>query len=732
MTKMYLYYNINIIPNDIHSGKIKKMINLEEITIYFGDKILKNENVYNYYKKINTYCPTFDHNHFNIYFVTLNKELTNNNDEMAIIQDYKIDILFVEVLNSELITINSINGPDITNKCLKGCIDRHIKIYNNLLDPEYFNYELDLIMDEISNKQIYNINNIKYHNNIVKTKLYKYQIDNINLMINLENNLLNERMTDNRLCFFEDGRIYDYTNNKLINFDDIPKVLIRGGILTDDVGIGKTLQMLCLSVYDLSNTLIIVPDHLYNHWNQQITIHLDINPIWVHIVTFSECINFLKTTNIIFNRLIIDEIHELYGCNNIKSNSNIQEYNNIWNLLSTYECKYKWGITATPFVSETSLFKILKYLTCNKSWNYQSMQYFKYLLPIYKKIFIRKLKSNILDFNLPNINIENILLDFNSEEKIIYNAEIVANNNSDEMFLRKACCDVIINFENDYNDLMTIEQFNEVVLKDFNKRYQDEYNKYLSLKEQYNNCIYKYEKEKNQSLLENIEHFRKQMDIQENIYKNRERSYNVLVSQLKNTECPICCCELIDNNIYDVTPCSHVYCHGCLSEWMKRNSSCPQCKTAINKDEIHKISSLKEIKLQYSSKINKLIELCKKNNEQLIIYTQFDILINKVKNILNKEGINTIQYNNNEDLDNFKNNGRVLILSSTKNASGLDLSYVSNIIILEPLAIDYTYLKDIEKQIIGRLHRINQKNTVKVYRLIIKDTIEEDIYKRSV
>ena len=90
-------------------------------------------------------------------------------------------------------------------------------------------------------------------------------------------------------------------------------------------------------------------------------------------------------------------------------------------------------------------------------------------------------------------------------------------------------------------------------------------------------------------------------------------------------------------------------------------------------------------------------------------------------------------WHNQSQIDEFRNNSskRVLIISSVKNASGIDLSFVSNIVMFEPIIGDTLYLMDIEKQIIGRIYRIGQTKDINVYRFIVKDTIEYEIYQKA-
>jgi E3 ubiquitin-protein ligase SHPRH len=69
----------------------------------------------------------------------------------------------------------------------------------------------------------------------------------------------------------------------------------------------------------------------------------------------------------------------------------------------------------------------------------------------------------------------------------------------------------------------------------------------------------------------------------------------------------------------------------------------------------------------------------------------------------------------------------IVLLSSVRNASGLDFSNIRNVIIMDPFE-NYTYCKSIERQIIGRVHRIGQTREVYVYRPIMLGTYEERIY----
>ena len=56
----------------------------------------------------------------------------------------------------------------------------------------------------------------------------------------------------------------------------------------------------------------------------------------------------------------------------------------------------------------------------------------------------------------------------------------------------------------------------------------------------------------------------------------------------------------------------------------------------------------------------------------------------------------------------------------------------THIIFMEPIKGDIAQIKNMEDQAIGRAVRLGQENQVHVYKLIIKDTIEEDIYNHKI
>ena len=121
----------------------------------------------------------------------------------------------------------------------------------------------NLITNILENTPKIDIDKISFNN--IKTELYAYQINNVNWMLNIEN----MKYTD------------EYLNIK-------NKIIFKGGGLFDEVGMGKTLQIITLINTNVCTnksmtknnklfskaTLIIAPNHLCGQWSREFNIHI--------------------------------------------------------------------------------------------------------------------------------------------------------------------------------------------------------------------------------------------------------------------------------------------------------------------------------------------------------------------------------------------------------------------------------------------------------------------------
>jgi SNF2 family DNA or RNA helicase len=125
----------------------------------------------------------------------------------------------------------------------------------------------------------------------------------------------------------------------------------------------------------------------------------------------------------------------------------------------------------------------------------------------------------------------------------------------------------------------------------------------------------------------------------------------------------------------------------------------------------------------------------RETNEHAIIFSQWDDLLKRVGRILNENGVKNVFckgncYQRDKAIREFNDDDKVkvIMLSSESAASGTNLTKATQVILLDPIYGNYKYRKGQERQAIGRAHRLGQKNTIKIVRLIIKDSVEEEIY----
>ena len=693
----YLFYSLVIKPDNVGAGKVRNSISLRELKSREGT--LKNEDVYEYFRTVDPRTvPRVNYDLLNIYLAKFEQD------------GYSVEVVFVEVKNSILITTELMKSIDIVTFS-----SRHIKISNNLTNVNWFNYNLSLLEEALTSDRLYDLTPLL---RLLKTKLYDYQVDNINWMRRLEEDPVTYRISNNKLIQFPDGRIYNYDLNRIINEEDIPLVKFRGGIIADEMGIGKTLQLLTHCIFDTEKrSLIVVPNHLKAHWVSEVSKHFDFEPENIRIVTFNE-FNSQGSENP-FDRLVVDEIQTTYTK---------PEYRHLFEQLVTYKSQFKWGISGTPFSGPYSLFSLIKFLSSTNFHNHQIERMAIYQ-PTYQALFRRNVLQNVQKFiNLPSLQIENRFLDFSIFERNIYQAEVNALRSSDIELLRRCCCNVIKQFVKNQNETITEEMVYQNVLLVLKNRWEHQKRKEEELREMIAEAQNKMTDDG--EIDANIRYYEGRLKEQMEVVANRKRSYLFLENQLKydSKKCPICFDAIDKSTGYCMFPCHHYFCTGCAKTWLERHSNCPHCRQSVSRNEAYFIDETAGEK-KYSTKENELINILKQQDGQFLLYTQYDFAREHLQSILVREGFSFSVFESPADIQPFRDERRkVLILSSNKNAEGLDLSFVQNVIIFEPIIGCLSFLRDVEKQIIGRLYRINQVNQVNVFRLIIRNTIEEEIY----
>lgn len=676
-----------------------------------------------------------------------------------------IHLLFYSLKREELL-IPSVIKSDTS---IITIINRHIMIYNNITNFDYHNYRVNLLCNELEQNRILDL---RYQPiAICKTRLFDYQRDNIQWMINFEAELPVIKFSEHKIFNLGStlGLYFDYDMSSqsesecFIPYDSLPQATLKGGIICDETGLGKTVQLLSLTFTRPEiKTLIIVPDHIKTHWQSEVLKHFDITHIETNvlIVSYSEFYTMDNEIVLLYQRVIVDEIHEMYAIEKIAQHGKVFS-----KLMDFKHFEYYWGVSATPFVDNMSMLNIIRFILGRKHINHPSIGNYIMVQEQFKQVFRKNTKKNVkYELSLPEVAINNVIMSFNKFEQEIYDAEMIGNENRDIKFLRELCCNVLITVCNDTKNIITPSELKTLVVNRFLERVQQEQTQLDILLEKKQNVTSELESiritdngsDKNKIIIEEylqrISHLNSNIDVQMRILVKRTDVYESYKRTTDNIEdiihsrttedvqpmeednldinpdklCPICYSPF-SGNIALFIVCRHYFCRGCFDRCHKlRPNQCPMCRSQAEVGEINFIGQ--DEKQFTSTKNTEILRLIKTSGERFIIFTQFDKLIRSLNTLMAANDIQALTYSDFASATlEVKKMTQVIILSSAENASGIDLSFIHNVIIMEPFE-NYIYGKEIEKQLIGRVHRINQVNKVNVYRLIIRDTIEEEIY----
>ncbi|KAK7738538.1 hypothetical protein SLS53_006058 [Cytospora paraplurivora] len=142
---------------------------------------------------------------------------------------------------------------------------------------------------------------------------------------------------------------------------------------------------------------------------------------------------------------------------------------------------------------------------------------------------------------------------------------------------------------------------------------------------------------------------------------------------------------------------------------------------------------LKGQALMNSSKIREIVKILHKEatKHKFIVFSQFTSMLDLVEPYLRKEGFEFVRYDGGmknddreESLNKLRNDKqtRILLCSLKCGSLGLNLTAATRVIIIEPFWNPF-----VEEQAIDRVHRLTQTVDVVVYKLTVRDTVEERI-----
>lgn len=454
-----------------------------------------------------------------------------------------------------------------------------------------------------------------------------------------------------------------------------------------------------------------------------------------------------------FHRLILDEGHEIFG--ELLGNIALSRYMSRW--VSTIDSNYYWYVSGTPFVNYTGVKNSAKFINLKledvergfvfdfTNNNYLNQSSFltnviskEYIWHnILENVCIRHRKIDVQNqINIPGYQEKIVWLKFTDLERQLYETK---KNKASDQYLQQLCCHplVVESTKKIFGDTEVDLALMQDKLIEYHKQNYETYTLKLS-KLVNNNQAYHMLKKQYQTQI-------------------TESKYMVTILEKMNSEdkiednCAICL-DIIEKPT--LTACGHLFCYNCLKLCLDSKKLCPLCKTNLEGKDILVMNKKKEdieesnpLIQKYGSKLGKLIsiirQLVAQDHTRIIIFSQWDDMLNLIgKTLALNEIDNCFVKGNvwarNSAIKKFKigktNTGtdnKVIMLSLKNAASGTNLTEATHIFFVEPINACSDETRAIEGQAIARACRVGQKQQIILTRILIENTIEENIYRNN-
>lgn len=446
---------------------------------------------------------------------------------------------------------------------------------------------------------------------------------------------------------------------------------------------------------------------------------------------------------ITWNNVVLDEGHEIMS-GGFGSSHTISQV--LFDTIKEMKGKNYWYVSGTPFYCKNGYTRILNFLKVKIfqhgkfiHWFSSEFRNIAYTNRFMRNILVRHTKKQVEEqIDLKGLDEKVYWLEQTPTEKQIYNG----SKNRGRYYLLKLCCHLMVA---DFNSAMKIQTVDiETVKINIIKQSEDRIKKYTSYIEKLNPANQSYH-----MLKANYTQIVSQAKFMLESIKKLDKKEDKKDEECEEDECPICLGEIEQPTIL---PCGHIFCYDCIKEMTCVKKQCPLCKQTIKGDLI-KVADKKNEKKEekqddliekYGVKTGTIIRMVRKltaNTENnIIIFSQYDFMLKLISDSLSQNGVNNSFVKGNvfqrsKAIESFRGlrmgeSSQVIMLSLKNAASGTHLVEANHIIFVDPVDSYRDEVRAIENQAVARAFRIGQKRKVHIHRLLVKDTVEEEIYKK--